>query len=111
MATIQTRTTTTTRTIHGTLKGKAWAGFAAELPFTLQMHRGEKLPAALDRAVRECGGDFERCAVDVEQTSVYVRRVTVRRGRQSLAMLDRSRVVPLDVFKSTRDAAGAADVA
>lgn len=111
MATIQTRTVTRTRTLCGTLIGRAWGGFEGNQAFTLQLQRGEKLAAALARALREKGGDFEACAVDPEQSEVTVRRAVVRRGARGLAIADRIRVIPLTEFKASADPASAADLA
>lgn len=110
MATIQTRTTTTTRALCGVILGFLPSGDAGQVPFTLEMRRGEKLGAAIERAAVQCAGNFERCAVDPEQTDVYIRRAVVRRGARSLAIAERSRVLSLAAFNLRPDSAGLADL-
>lgn len=110
MATIQTRTRTTTRTLCGVIVGFLPTGDAGNAPFTLQMRRGEKLGAAMERAAAECAGNFDRCAIDPEQTDVHIRRAVVRRGARSLAIAERSRVLPLSAFNLRPDSAGLADL-
>ena len=110
MATIQTRTTTTTRALCGVIVGFLPSGDAGQVPFSMQMRRGEKLRAAVLRAAAECSGAFERSAVDPDQTDVHVRRAVVRRGRHSLAIAERSRVLPLAAFNLRPDSAGLADL-